>query len=177
VQLIDMAELTTEQKEVVSQWAADGATLNEIQTRLKGEFGLTMTYMEARLLMMDLEVRIKDKTVKAEPVAAVAVAKDAVPVDAEFDGEEAEVFGLDEEEPEVAGEAGAFAMGADELTVPGMLVSGYATFSDGMNAKWFLDQMGRLTLKTDPPGYQPPAADVPKFQEQLEKILVKRGLY
>jgi hypothetical protein len=85
---------------------------------------------------------------------------------------------LPQEEAPAAG-AGAvpFEMAADELIVPGALVSGSATFSDGTQTKWFLDQMGRLSLKADQPGYQPPQADVPKFQQGLEKILVKMGLY
>jgi hypothetical protein len=68
-------------------------------------------------------------------------------------------------------------MAADELIVPGALVSGSATFSDGTKTKWFLDQMGRLSLKADQPGYQPPQVDVPKFQKGLEQILAKMGLY
>jgi hypothetical protein len=37
--------------------------------------------------------------------------------------------------------------------------------------------MGRLSLKADQPGYQPPQVDVPKFQKGLEQILAKMGLY
>jgi hypothetical protein len=46
-----------------------------------------------------------------------------------------------------------------------------------MNGKWALDQMGRLSLKTEQTGYQPPPVDVPKFQQGLEQILVKKGMY
>ena len=84
-----MVELTVEQKQKVSEWAEAGATLNELQSRLKTEFGLTMTYMEARLLAMELEVRLKDKTVKAAPVAeaaAVAPVKEEEEMDEAFDG-------------------------------------------------------------------------------------------
>jgi hypothetical protein len=174
-----MVELTAEQKQKVSEWAEAGATLNELQSRLKTEFGLTMTYMEARLLAMELEVRLKDKTVKAAPVAEAAA---LAPVTAEeemaeaFDGPGPESFPLAEDEEEVPGVA-TFAMAKDELVVPGALVSGTVTFSDGMQAKWFLDQTGRLSLKAGHAGYQPPQVDVPKFQQELEKILVKMGMY
>ena len=174
-----MVELTVEQKQKVSEWAEAGATLNELQSRLKTEFGLTMTYMEARLLAMELEVRLKDKTVKAAPVAEAAA---LAPVTAEeemdeaFDGPGPESFPLAEDEEEVPGVA-TFAMAKDELVVPGALVSGTVTFSDGMQAKWFLDQTGRLSLKAGHTGYQPPQVDVPKFQQELEKILVKMGMY
>ncbi len=172
-----MAELTAEQKNTVSEWAEAGASLNEIQSRLKSEFGLSMTYMEARLLMMETNIRLKDK-IKA-PEAVPEATPEATPVD-EYDDPVTEDFsdaaGTAMDEPAAQG-AGAFAMEADEIMVPGTLVSGSATFSDGVKAKWFLDQMGRLSLKADPPGYQPPPADVPKFQQGLEKILIKLGLY
>jgi hypothetical protein len=174
-----MVELTAEQKQKVSEWAEAGATLNELQSRLKAEFGLTMTYMEARLLAMELEVRLKDKTVKAAPVAeaaAVAPVKAEEEMDEAFDGPGPESFPLAEDEEEVPGVA-TFAMAKDELVVPGALVSGTVTFSDGMEAKWFLDQTGRLSLKAGHTGYQPPQVDVPKFQQELEKILVKMGMY
>jgi hypothetical protein len=143
---------------------------------LKAQFGLSMTYMEARLLAMELEVRLKDKTIKAAPVPEAPVEAAEEVMDAEFEGPEPESFPLAEDE---AGEPGVavFEMAKDELIVPGALVSGTATFSDGMTAKWFLDQTGRLSLKAEQPGYQPPQADVPKFQQGLEKILVKMGMY
>ena len=177
-----MAQLTAEQKQAVSEWAEAGATLNDVQSKLKSEFGLSMTYMEARLLMMEMEVRLKDKhqaaqaAVPAPETAAPAASEDAedTVVDAFYDDEEAAVAN---EAMEAPAESGSFAMEADEIMVPGTLVSGRATFSDGMQAKWFLDQMGRLSLKADQAGYQPPAADVPKFQQGLEKILIKLGLY
>jgi hypothetical protein len=180
-----MADLTDEQKQAVSQWAEEGATLNDIQSRLKKDFGLTMTYMEARLLAVDLEVHLKDKTVKpkAEPEAA-AVPSASAEAMAESDeeafadpGEEAfSDEGFSDEGVPAEG-AVPFVMAADELIVPGALVSGSATFSDGTKTKWFLDQIGRLRLKADKPGYQPPQVDVPKFQKGLEQILAKMGLY
>lgn len=178
-----MAELTAEQKKAVSEWAEAGATLNDIQSRLKSEFGLTMTYMEARLLAVDLEVHLKDKTVKPkpepepEPEQEPELAPVTLPdsVDASDDTFDEEVLPMEGAPP--AEGAVPFEMAADELIVPGALVSGSATFSDGTKTKWFLDQMGRLSLKADQPGYQPPQVDVPKFQQGLEKILTKMGLY
>ena len=55
-----MSNLTPEQLAQVEQWAADGATLNDVQTRLKNELGISLTYLEARLLMLDVGVRLKD---------------------------------------------------------------------------------------------------------------------
>jgi len=180
-----MAELKDEQKLAVREWAEEGATLNDIQSRLKTELGVTLTYMECRLLAMELGLSLKDKTVKtpaAQAPVTAATAQKAGPdsvVDAEFDEEEGAELdgGAAAGEPMAAEGSVAFVMEADELTVPGMLVSGRVTFSDGMNGKWALDQMGRLSLKTEQTGYQPPPVDVPKFQQGLEQILVKKGMY
>jgi hypothetical protein len=70
-----------------------------------------------------------------------------------------------------------FEMAADDLIVPGALVSGAVTFSDGKQANWSLDQAGRLSLQKVEPGYRPPEADVPRFQQKLEKILSNMGMY
>ena len=53
-----MAKLTEDQKKSVAQWAADGATLNQIQDRLRTEFSLTLTYMDTRLLVMELGLKL-----------------------------------------------------------------------------------------------------------------------
>lgn len=172
-----MAELNTEQKQKVSEWAAEGATLNDIQSRLKSELGLTLTYMDCRLLVTELGVSLKDKTVKpvATPPVETAVSQPEPEWDNLPEEEEEGAWPIQDTPAAVEGSV-PFVIEADELTVPGMLVSGTTTFSDGTKGKWSLDEMGRLSLKTDKTGYQPPAADVPKFQQGLEKILVKKGL-
>lgn len=63
----------------------------------------------------------------------------------------------------------------DVVTLPGTMVSGKATFSDGKTASWYLDQFGRLGLRAVEPGYQPPPADIPVFQKQLQRLLQKQG--
>ena len=47
--------------------------------------------------------------------------------------------------------------------------------SDGKTAGWYLDQMGRLGLRATEPGYQPPAADIPVFQRELQRLLQTQG--
>jgi hypothetical protein len=64
----------------------------------------------------------------------------------------------------------------DELAVPGAVVSGKVTFSDGQRAMWYLDQMGRLGLDPDVAGYRPAREDVGDFQRQLSVLLRKSGL-
>ena len=47
-------ELTDSQKEAVAAWFAAGASLDEIQKRIKTEFGVHMTYLDVRLLVAEL---------------------------------------------------------------------------------------------------------------------------
>jgi hypothetical protein len=55
------------------------------------------------------------------------------------------------------------------------VVSGKVTFSDGMQAEWYLDQMGRLGLVPQQQGYRPPPTDVQQFQMALDAELSKMG--
>jgi hypothetical protein len=55
------------------------------------------------------------------------------------------------------------------------VVSGKVTFSDGQQADWYLDQMGRLGVAPKQQGYKPSAADVRQFQAALEKEIARMG--
>lgn len=155
-----MPQLTPDQLARVEAWAAEGANLNQIQDRLKTEFALVLTYLEARLLVAEVGVRLKDKERPVE--------KPAEPEPAPAAPEAAEDAS--------AGEAtGAVQLSVDTITVPGALASGKVTFSDGVAAAWYVDQMGRLGLSGAPQGYQPPPGDVPVFQQQLDRALMQAG--
>lgn len=166
-----MPQLSPEQLAQVELWAADGATLHQVQDRLKSEFGITLTYLDARLLMLDVGVRIKDKPREPEkaPESEAEPEPQATP-EAEADVD----AGGDLTEEELPA-GGGLEMGADQIAIPGALISGKVTFSDGQKASWFLDQMGRLGLNGAPQGYQPPPADIPLFQQQLDLLLQKAG--
>ena len=47
-------EITDQQKAVIAAWFAAGASLDEIQKRIKAEFGIHLTYLEVRLLVAEL---------------------------------------------------------------------------------------------------------------------------
>ena len=49
-----MAKLTPEQITKVSAWVAEGATLSQIQERLSTQLEVSMTYMDVRFLVDDL---------------------------------------------------------------------------------------------------------------------------
>lgn len=155
-----MPQLTPDQLARVEAWAAEGATLNQIQDRLKTEFALVLTYLEARLLVAEVGVRLKDKERPVEKPAEPEPVPVAPEAEADASGGEA---------------TGTVQLSVDTITVPGALASGKVTFSDGVAATWYVDQMGRLGLSGAPQGYQPPAGDVPVFQQQLDRALMQAG--
>lgn len=171
-----MSQLSPDQLAQVETWAANGANLNAVQDRLKTEFGITLTYLDARLLMLDVGVRIKDKPREQPKPAAPAPVMEAetsaaLPAEDETWNENPG----DAASPPAGAPAVGIEMSADQIALPGALISGKVTFSDGTKASWFLDETGRLGLNGAPAGYQPPAADVPQFQQTLDLLLQKSG--
>lgn len=172
-----MANLTSEQRQLVEQWAAEGANLNQIQDRLRNECALTITYMETRLLIMELGVKIQDKPREAPPEEKPAPPSAAADADADAGAYANEDGVADELMPPDGAPAGdtPLSISVDDLPPPGALVSGKVTFSDGVTAQWYVDQMGSLGMRGPAPGYQPPAADIPAFQSELYRTLELRG--
>ncbi len=162
-----MSQLTPEQLTHVEQWAADGANLNQVQDRLKTEFGISLTYLDARLLMVDVGVRLQEKPREVEKV--VAPTPSPLPAEGEVADES-----FDEPTGESSGVSNVV-LSADQIATPGSLISGKVTFSDGQEAAWYLDQMGRLGLSGAPQGYQPPKEDIPNFQQQLDLLMQQAG--
>ena len=165
-------DLTEEQKEAVGTWVAAGASIADVQKRLNEEFQVGLTFMEARFLIDDLELNLKERAKPAEtpnfgapaggsgkPGSAAGAARP--PGD--------EVFDL---EPEGTG---SVSVEVDKITRPGAVVSGTVVFSDGVKATWALDQMGRLALDAGSPGYQPSPEDIEVFQQELSRQLQKQG--
>lgn len=161
------------QRAKVAEWVAQGLKLSDIQNRLASELGLTMTYMEVRLLVDDLKLTPKDpEPVKPidSPLSAAGAppAKGARPP---ADRPAGQPLGPT---PAPAG-AGRVALSVDQLTRPGAIVSGKVSFSDGITAAWQIDQAGQLGLIPPQPGYRPPASDLQSFQTALDAELSKLG--
>lgn len=155
------------QRKKVTEWIKEGLKLSEIQNRLAAELGLTLTYMDVRLLVDDLKLVPKD-TEPAKPVT-VNLPSSAGPSAAAAGRQPA---------PAPRGatpKAGAVSVAVDQIARPGALVSGKVTFSDGNKADWYLDQSGQLGLVPQQPGYRPPAPDVQQFQTALDAELTKLG--
>jgi hypothetical protein len=150
-------KLDEAQRLAVTKWIADGAKLSEIQNRLAAEFGLKLTYMEARFLVDDLKLTPKDP----EPPKVVAPPSTASPLEAN---------------PVVPPPAGGkVTVSVDQITKPGAMISGKVAFSDGQLADWYLDQTGRLGVVPKQTGYKPSAADVQDFQLALQQEVAKLG--
>lgn len=155
--------LNEAQQKTVTAWVAEGLKLSEIQNRLASELGVRLTYMEVRLLVDDLKLKLKDPeppkpaVVQPSPLAVGTPPPAEAPV------------------PVPATGASNVSVTVDQLARPGALVSGKVTFSDGMNADWYLDQTGRLGLVPQQQGYKPSVADVQQFQMALEGEMAKMG--
>ena len=74
--------LTESQVAAVRGWAAEGASLSDIQTRLADEFGIRISYLDTRFLLIDLKIDLAEKPEK-KPAPDVAAAA-ARPADSGF---------------------------------------------------------------------------------------------
>ena len=125
--------------------------MSDMQRHLKEQFGIAITYMDTRFLILDLGIQLVEESKVPE--------KSEKP----------------EEPKEAPVPTGTVTVTMDTLTLPGALVSGKVTFSDGESAVWMLDQMGRPGLDPDTPGYRPSQEDIMEFQVQLRGLLQKSG--
>ena len=146
--MFSASKLTPEQKDALKQWAAEGATMSDLQRHLKDDFGHTLTYMDTRFLILDLGIELIE-----EPKAVQKEEEKPAPIP-----------------------TGTVTTTMDSLTLPGAMVSGKVTFSDGETGVWMLDQTGRPGLDPDTVGYRPTPEDIKEFQIQLRDLIQKSGL-
>ena len=195
--------LTPEQKQAVASWVATGDNLSAIQKKLSEQFQVSMTYRDVRFLVDDLNLELKDAAPKVDasdvtksPPPPSAADRGGQPEKKGFFDKAKEKLGMakepgaepteapledDEEfEPEPGEAAGAAAnvsVNVDKVTlIPGALASGTVTFSDGVTAKWLVDQYGRPGFsEVSKPGYRPSPGDGQAFMQELSLQLQKRG--
>ena len=168
--------LDDRQKDMVRQWAAEGAGLSEIQRRIKEDFGISMTYMDVRFLMLDLHADVKDKPEPKEQGTGNGErgtgnrergtgnrerGTDTPGLDTD-DGEDETEDNRQTDKPTnrqtTEGtedgdgytppdmEGGNVTVELDRVVRAGAIASGSVTFSDGVTGSWYLDQMGRLGI-------------------------------
>lgn len=157
-----MAKLTPEQITKVSAWVAEGATLSQIQERLSSQLEVSMTYMDVRFLVDDLNLALIEKE---EPKQPEVVAVEAAPEEAASPAAAA---------PTAQG-AGAVTVEVDTIAQPHAMVSGHVTFSDGEKADWYIDHQGRPGMAARTPGYRPTPQDITDFQVKLDAALRQAG--
>lgn len=186
--------LTPEQKKTVASWVAAGDGLSAVQSKLRDQFQLSLTYRDVRFLVDDLDLQLKDAAPKVDasdvtkavppPPRAPApeqpgpggAADDADPAAAAPAGEEE--FG---EEAELPGEepagASTLTVNVDKVTlIPGAIASGTVTFSDGVTGKWMIDQYGRPGFtQVSKEGYRPSPTDAQAFMTELQLAIRNLG--
>jgi len=165
--------LSPEQTQAVAQWIRDGASLSEVQKRLTEQFKLSLTYMDVRFLVDDLDLTLIDPIPKAdaadvtkERASSNSVASAPNPPDDEVSPQEL---------PPVIGSVD---LDVDNVTLtPGALASGTVTFSDGVTGKWIVDNQGRPGFtEVSQEGYQPAPEDAQEFMRQLGVALRAKGM-
>ena len=184
--------LTPEQKKTVATWVAAGDGLSAVQSKLREQFQLSLTYRDVRFLVDDLDLQLKDAAPKVDTsdvTKAVAPAPAApapqppgapgepdagdaaAPAGEETFGEEGELPG---EEP--AG-ASTLSVAVDKVTlIPGAIASGTVTFSDGVTGKWMIDQYGRPGFtQVSKEGYRPSPTDAQAFMTELQLAIRNLG--
>ena len=156
-------ELTDAQKAAVTQWIQEGRLLADVQRSLREEFEISLTYMDVRFLVDDLDIEVAEEEPIQPELSEVEAGEDATAEPAEAE--------LVEE-----GTTGAVTVDVDAIMRPGSLVSGTVVFSDGVSLGWQLSAAGQLGLiPGEDPEYRPSPEDVQSFQSQLEEVLRKKG--
>jgi len=169
--------ISEEQRNSIKQWLEAGASLADVQKNLKEEYQLTMTYMDVRLLVIEIGAEVQEepepepKPEKLEPPPSAADANTAAPRPGPWKaatGAEDVPEAENSEQPDVS-------LSIDRLVVPGAMVSGDVTFTDGVKAHWVIDQAGRFGLEPDVKGYHPTDLDLQMFQTKLRAELQRKG--
>ena len=168
--------LTPEQKKTVADWVAAGDNLYSIQKKLAEKLGISMTYMDVRFLVDDMDLKLKDAVPKVDASDVSKGAPSApAPEKKGFLDKAKEKLGIakaeDEEEPELP--PSGIQITVDKVSLnPSALASGTVTFSDGVTGKWIVDHQGRPGLvDVSKQGYRPTQADAQAFMQELAAAL------
>jgi hypothetical protein len=169
--------LTPEQKISVSEWVAAGDNLYAVQKKLADQFKVSMTYMDVRFLVDDLNLQLKDPAPKADAsdVSKGSPAKPA-PEKKGFMDKAKEKLGLGKDEAadaDQAAPASGVSVTVDKVSLnPNAMASGTMTFPDGVTGRWIVDLQGRPGIvEVSKPGYRPSPADAQAFMQELSAAL------
>jgi hypothetical protein len=168
--------LTPEQKKSVSEWVAAGDNLYAVQKKLADQFKVSMTYMDVRFLVDDLNLELKDPVPKADAsdVSKGAPQKPAAAVPAgPMGAEKAGAIGAADALDDGPAPSGGVSVTVDKVSLhPGAMASGTVTFPDGVTGRWIVDLQGRPGItEVSKPGYRPSPVDAQAFMQELSMAL------
>jgi hypothetical protein len=167
--------LTPEQKSSVSEWIAAGDNLYAVQKKLAEHFKVSMTYMDVRFLVDDLNLQLKDPAPKAD-ASDVSKGNQAKPVPEKQGAADKATEKLGpgaDEEGEAAAPPTGVSVTVDKVSLnPNAMASGTMTFPDGVTGRWIVDLQGRPGIvEVSKPGYRPSPADAQAFMQELSLAL------
>ncbi len=167
--MYSLSDMTNEErKSIVGQLLAKGQTLSQIQDYLHKEKNDPITYMDLRLLLSEMpDAKLPEKEV---PKAVVPTASTAASTGAKAAPKD--LASPSAKEPAVGGR---LSISVDQVPASGSMLSGYARFSSGAKAHWFLDEMGRLGLEPELGTGKPTQADMQEFSTELRRMLQQSG--
>jgi hypothetical protein len=157
-----------ERKSIVGELLAKGLTLSQIQDYLHKEKHDPITYMDLRLLLSEMpNAKLPEKE----------VGKTVLPTSGTPVGTGAKAAPRDLASPAAKEPAagGRLSISVDQVPAPGSMLSGYARFSSGARAHWFLDEMGRLGIEPELGTGKPTQADMQEFSNELRRLLQQTG--
>ena len=149
---------TDERDRFITAKLNQGMGLSEVQ-KLLTEQGVTMTYLDLRLLAAELEVNWKKQDLEQEKLRKPAK-EEAAPVEATL---------VDDEE-----DGGGFSstrITVSKVVRPGASMSGEVEFASGAKGEWYIDAYGRLGLVPRPGSSRPTEEDIQDFQVELQHKL------
>jgi hypothetical protein len=129
-------ELTDAQKAAITQWIQEGRSLADVQRSLREDFEISITYMDVRFLVDDLDIAVFEE----EPEAPELSEAPEVESGEDTTNEHTEAELVDDVSN------GAVTVDVDAIPRPGSLVNGTVVFSDGVSLGWQLSAAGQLGL-------------------------------
>lgn len=167
--------LTPEQKQQVAAWIDAGDNLSTVQKKLQEQFQLSMTYMDVRFLVDDLQLQLKDPPAPKDADIQPAARADENATLPETPGQNPAQQAANDKLPPPAGEV---TVNVDAVTLdPSAIASGDVCFSDGVTGKWIIDQQGRPALTdVSQPDYRPTQTDAQQFMQKLAAALREKGI-
>ena len=172
----------------MASWVAAGDNLSADPEKAGEQFKLSLTYMDVRFLVDDLNLAQGPGAQGRAPTwqAGRAAGAGKEGPAREGQGKARPGQGDAEEPPEEPGRGaedlrraapGRSPFGRQGHPDSGAIASGTVTFSDGVTGKWIVDNYGRPGLtEISKPGYRPNPADAQAFMQELNLAMQKRGL-